>query len=202
MGFSGLEEWWLALETEPKIFFIIAAISSVFFILLFIVSLLGLDADSDIDGDVSTDMGEIGDFSVLSARGVVAFFTFFGWGGFLILNSGGSLLLALGFSLFAGLAALYIVGYLLYVFNNLTESGNVDIRQALYQEGEVYLPIGSENEAGKVHVIIGGVLREMEAISVDSEPIPTGSLVSVVGIREDGTLVVETIQQIDKPLTT
>ncbi len=199
MGFSGLEEWWLALETEPRIFFIIAAVASVFFILLFIVSLLGLDADTDIDGDMDTDLGEVGDFSVLSVRGVVAFFTFFGWGGFLILNSGGSLLLALGFSLFAGLAALYIVGYLLYVFNNLTETGNWDIRNALYQEGEVYLPIGGDKEPGRVNVIVGGVLRELEAVSVDSEPINTGSLVSIVGIRDDGTLVVEVIEQIEEP---
>ena len=196
---AGIEEWWLSLATDAQIFFAIASIASVFFVLLFIVSLLGLDADTELDGDAGADFGETGDFSVLSVRGLVAFFTFFGWGGFMILNSGGSLVLALGFSLFAGFAALFVVGYLLYVFNNLTESGNIDIRQALYKEAEVYLPVGDDKSPGRVNVIIGGVLREVEAVSLDSSIISTGSLVSVVGIREDGSLIVEPINQLEEP---
>ncbi|TVR83452.1 MAG: hypothetical protein EA409_02955 [Saprospirales bacterium] len=196
---SGLEDWWVSLGTSSQVFFAIGAIASVFFVLLFIVSLLGLDADTDIDGDIGTDFGEAADFSVLSIRGVVAFFTFFGWGGFMILNSGGSLILALGFSLFSGFAALFVVGYLLYVFNNLSESGNIDIRKALYQEAEVYLPVGDESSPGRVHVIIAGRLRELEAISANNSRIGTGSLVSVIGIKEDGKLLVEPIQQLDEP---
>lgn len=198
MGINGWEEWWIAMATGQQVFFVIAAISSLFFLVLFVVSLFGLDSDTDMDFDADSDIsvGEVGDFSLFSVRGLVAFFTFFGWGGFLILNTGGGLLLATGFALFAGFAALFVVGYLLYMFNNLTEVGNANIQNALYKEAEVYLPIGDENNPGKVNIIIGGSLREVEAISVDSSRIETGSLVSVVGVREDGTLVVKSLSEL------
>nr|MBS0037830.1 hypothetical protein [Saprospiraceae bacterium] len=201
MIFGGFEEWWITLSLIQQIFFVTAAVSSFFFVVIFIASLFGFDSDTDFDFDADADsgfsVGEVGDFTLLSVRGIVAFFTFFGWGGFLILNSGGSAILAIGFALFAGFAALFVVGYLLYVFNNLTEVGNFNIQNALYKEAEVYLPISGEENPGRVQVIIGGVLREAPAISIGTDRLNTGELVTVVGVKEDGMLVVEPLQVLE-----
>ncbi len=196
--FSGFEEWWFTLSLMQQIFFVTAAISSFFFVVIFIASLFGFESDTDMEFEMDADsdfsVGEVGDFTLLSVRGTVAFFTFFGWGGFLILNSGGSVVLAIGFALFAGFAALFVVGYLLYMFNNLTEVGNFNIQNALYKEAEVYLPIEGEDQPGRVQIILGGVLREAPAINTDGKRLQTGELVTVIGVKEDGLLVVEPLE--------
>ena len=199
--FSGFEEWWITLSLIQQTFFVTAMVASFFFLVIFVASLFGFDSDTDVDFELDADsdfsVGSVGDFTLLSLRGIVAFFTFFGWGGFLILNSGGTAIMAIIFALIAGLAALFVVGYLLYVFNNLTEVGNWSIQKALYKEAEVYLPIEGDNLPGRVQVILGGVLRELPAISTADERLPTGSLVMVVGIREDGVLVVNPVGELE-----
>ncbi len=200
--FAGFEEWWVTLSLLQQSFFVTASIASFFFLIIFVASLFGFDSDTDIDFEMDADSdfspGAIGDFTLLSVRGIVAFFTFFGWGGFLILNAGGTALMAIIFALIAGLAALFVVGYLLYVFNNLTESGNWSVQRAMYKEAEVYLPIEGDDNPGRVQIVIGGVLRELPAVSPTNDRLPTGSLVTVVGIREDGVLVVNRIGELEE----
>jgi len=199
--FSGFEEWWITLSLLQQSFFVTASIASFFFLVIFVASLFGFDSDTDVDFDLDADTdfspGAVGDFTLLSVRGIVAFFTFFGWGGFLILNSGGTAIMAIIFALIAGLAALFVVGYLLYVFNNLTEIGNWSVQKALYKEAEVYLPVEGDKSPGRVQVILGGVLRELPAVGSSSERLGTGTLVTVVGIREDGVLVVNKLGELE-----
>lgn len=108
--------------------------------------------------------------------------------------------MAIIFALIAGFAALFVVGYLLYVFNNLTEVGNWSVQKALYKEAEVYLPIEGDQSPGRVQIVIGGVLRELPAVGAGIDRLPTGALVSVVGIREDGVLVVNKIGELEENL--
>ncbi len=191
------EDWWGPLSSTEKVFWGISLVFSVLFLIQFVVSLIGLDFDTDTDVDVHTDIDTHGEyhldpsFTLLSVRSIIAFFTFFGWTGVLVLNAGGGIWAAIGFSSLAGLAAMFIVGYIIYMFTKLTEEGNVNLSKALYSTGEVYLSIpANKNGQGKVHIKVQGALKEVDAVT-NGDALPTGSAVKVVEIIDDNLILVE-----------
>ena len=103
-----LGDWWTALSGSQQIFWGISVVFSILFLIQFVFSLIGLDLDTDVEADVSIDadmdagVGMDADFAIFSVRSIIAFFTFFGWTGVLILNAGGSTLAAMGFGSLAG----------------------------------------------------------------------------------------------------
>lgn len=189
-----LGEWWAALDGVEKVFWGISIVFSVLFFIQFILSLIGLDFDTDTDLDVGSDIESMdADFTVFSVRGFIAFFTFFGWAGVSVLNGGGSSLLALGVGTFAGTLAMTIVGYMMYAFSKLSDDGKVvDPYDALDTVGTVYLRIPAQSKGqGKITLNINGNLREWEAITLEGEQLPTGASVRVIEIVDDNILVVE-----------
>lgn len=191
-----MSSWWEALSGPQQVFWGIAIVFSILFLIQFVFSLIGLDFDSDTDTDFHADTIDHNfsldtDFTLLSVRSIIAFFTFFGWTGVLVLNSGADVWSALGFSSLAGLAAMFIVAYLVYLFSRLSQEGNIDMRRALYQTGEVYLSIpANKNGTGKIHIQIEGAFREVEAVT-NGDALPTGSKVKVVEVIDDNLLLVE-----------
>ncbi|MFK8103222.1 MAG: hypothetical protein AB8G15_11880 [Saprospiraceae bacterium] len=188
-------DWWSSLSGIQQVFWGISIVFSVLFIIQFVLSLIGLDFDGDVDLDVDTDMdGEYNldpSFSLLSVRGIIAFFTFFGWTGVLVLNAGGSTLMALLSASFAGFLAMFIVGYMIYMFSKLSQPGNIDVSRALFEVGEVYLTVpANKNGHGKIHLKIQGVFKEMDAVT-DGDVLPTGSSVRIVEVLNDNLLLVE-----------
>ena len=164
------------------------------FFIQFILSLIGLDFDTDTDLDVGSDIESMdADFTVFSVRGFIAFFTFFGWAGVSVLNGGGSAFVALGVGALAGAVAMTIVGYMMYAFSRLSDDGKVvDPYDALDTVGTVYLRIPASSKGqGKITLNINGNLREWEAITLEGEQLPTGSSVRVIEIVDDNVLVVE-----------
>ena len=202
MLFLFLGNWWNALASIEQVFWGIAIIFSILFIIQFVLSLIGLDFDHDVDLDTHVDVTHVdsfqvdSDFTLLSVRSIIAFFTFFGWTGILVLNAGGTLFATLGFSTLSGLASMFIVGYMMYAFSKLEQQGNMDINEALYNTGEVYLPIPSnKNGQGKIHINIQGSIREMDAVTKGSL-LPTGSKVRVIDIMNNELLVVEPLESL------
>lgn len=191
-----MNDWWNTLTGIEQIFWGIALIFSVLFVIQFILSLIGLDFDNDADADteVHTDHTLDADFTILSVRSIIAFFTFFGWGGVLVLNNGGSTLMATIFASISGFGAMFLVGYMMYWFSNLGEEGNVDVMDAIYTTGEVYLTIPSNGKGqGKIHLHLGGSLREMEAMT-EGKSLPTGAKVRVIEVLNDNILLVESVE--------
>lgn len=200
-----LGDWWSTLSGVQQAFWGIAIVFSILFLIQFVFSLIGLDADTDMDGDfdvsgeVDTDpgFGLDTDFTILSVRSIIAFFTFFGWTGVLVLNAGGSTMQALGFASIAGLLAMVLVGYLIYLFSKLSQEGNLNINNALFNTGTVYLTIPAlESGRGKIHVTIDGTMREMDAMTKEGDKLPTGMDIRVVEVLENNILLVEPIENL------
>ena len=197
-----MDDWWGSLSSAEQVFWGISIVFSVLFIIQFVVSLIGLDFDHDADVDVHTDIHADTDYSLdpdfalLSVRSIIAFFTFFGWTGVLILGRGGGVWQAAGFASLAGFAAMFIVGYMVYQFSRLTQSGTAHVKDALYTNGEVYLTIpANRNGVGKVHIKIQGSLRELDAIT-EGETLQTGSSVKIIKVLDDNLLLVEPVQNL------
>ena len=73
----------------------------------------------------------------------------------------------------------------------IQSDGTLDVRNALGERGSVYLTVPACGQGtGKVNVTVQEQLREFEAVTEERSPIPTGSEIVVVGLTEDGTLVV------------
>jgi len=200
-----LGDWWVALSGPQQVFWGISIVFSILFLIQFVFSLMGLDADTDMDGDMDIS-GELdadpgfgldADFAVFSVRSIIAFFTFFGWTGVLVLNAGKSTLTAITTASIAGILAMLLVGYLIYLFSSLSQEGNYNINNALFNTGKVYLTIpAAESGEGKIHLIIDGTMREMEAITKEGERIPTGADIRVVEILDNNLLLVEPIEKL------
>jgi membrane protein implicated in regulation of membrane protease activity len=130
-------------------------------------------------------------FSVLSVRSIIAFFTFFGWTGVLVLNAGGASWLAISLSFASGTAAMLIVAYTMYLFYKMGESGTIDLKKAVYKNGEVYIPIpANKNGPGKILVKINGAIKELDAVT-DGDTIPTGTAIKVIEVLNNDILLVE-----------
>ncbi len=145
-----------------------------------------VDVDSDFDGDESQAT-----FKVLSFKTLVAFITFFGLTGLASSTGGLAPIPTLLTAIAAGVAALYIVAYLMVLLTKLEAKGNVDLRNAVGSSATVYLTVPADNSgAGKVIVSVQGRRLECKAVT-SGEEIPTGAEVTVVGTTTSDTLAVQ-----------
>lgn len=190
-------DWWSSLDGTQQMFWGISIIFSVLFVIQFVLSLIGLDFDTDADFEMGTDLdGGIDldpSFTLFSVRSIIAFFTFFGWTGVLALNAGMGTTMAVIMASVSGFAAMVLVGYVMYSFLNLEEAGNVDMNEALFEVGEVYLTIpGGKQNKGKIHIHIQGVMNEMDALT-EGKTLTTGAKIRVVEILDDNIFLVESV---------
>ena len=190
--FTDFSSWWSALEMFPKVYWMIAIPFSVFFIIQTLVSLFAGDVEHDVagDSDVSSDDGV--PFQFFSIKNLVAFFTIFGWSGLACINAGLGNIYVILISVICGLLMMLIMASIFYFMSKLTESGNLDIKNAINKTGTVYLYIpASRSGTGKVQIKVQNSLRELDAITDDTEQISTGSIILVVDVLDNNILVVK-----------
>lgn len=190
---SNITQWWEALSSAHQVFWFIAIIFSVLFFIQFILLLIGFDSDGGGIDHVD-DAGSLDhEFSALSVRSIIAFFTFFGWTGVLTLNNGLNVWISVLLSTCAGLAAMFIVAYMVYKFSQLEQSGTLNLYNALDQQGEVYLVIpGQGKGVGKIHLNVEGRVRELDAIT-QGDLLKTGAQIKVIEILDGNILKVESV---------
>lgn len=198
-----MQDWWNTLSLEQQIFYSIGILST--FIVLIQTALMlftgdggdGGDIDipdaSDVTGDATPE--HPGDLHVLSTRTVTAFFVGFGWTGVICLKRNLSFELAVLLSLLAGLIFMFVIFYLMKGLYSLRASGNVNYANAIGQIGTVYIPIPPQQSApGQVELLIQGRIRFVQAFTNHSEKIPSNSRVKIVGMIDQGTLMVEPLE--------
>jgi membrane protein implicated in regulation of membrane protease activity len=190
---SDINQWWETLTSAHQVFWFIAIIFTVLFLIQFILLLIGFEAGSgslDHPGDAGVYEHE---FSALSVRSIIAFFTFFGWTGVLALNNHLSVWMAVLFASIAGLTAMFIVAYMVFKLSQLEQSGTLNLYNALDQLGEVYLSIpGQGKGTGKVHLKVDGTVREVDAVT-KGDTLKTGASIKVIEIMDGNVLMVEQI---------
>lgn len=179
-------------------YWITALLGSIIFIFIFIITFTGGDIDGDLDIDV--DAGDISDggvgFQFFTFKNVVAFFTVFGWTGVTCLDNGVSSETTLVIAIIAGLLMMVATSALFFWINSLAESGTLQIKNAVGQVGEVYLPIGAKrSKIGKISIKVQGSLRELEALTDDENTLKTNTIVEVVSVISAELLLVKRINK-------
>lgn len=160
------------------------------------VDISGADIDGDFGGDADVDMHDAYlSFKILSFQGLTAFFMMFGLVGLAMMRETdqGPTAAVIAASL-AGFGTVWIIGLIFRKAGSLQASGNINLRNAIGQQGEVYLTIPSSG-TGKAKVTVQERLRIYDAVSTGTEKIPTGERIRVVDVTPQSVLVVEKIQR-------
>lgn len=209
-------EFYEGLNGLEKVFLFCGLIGGIVFLIRTVMMLLGTDSDSDIDIDADMDMdidldmdgnadididvdsGEgvpdtsDASFRLLSLHTISAFILIFGIMGLAMsvqaqAGDGLSLLVAV----LAGFFSMYIIARIMSWMRTLQSSGSIQMKNAIGQEGTVYLGIPADGQ-GKVRVAIQNNLKVWPAISADKTAIPTDTNIRVVKVVSGNVLVVET----------
>lgn len=176
-----------------QVYWYFAVPASVVMVVQTALSLLGLsdeiDLDMDADGDPDVP-GESG-ITLFSIRNMVAFFTFFGWGGIWLSQKNLSPTIVFILAVFLGCVFMGVSMGTFYLIASMQRSGTLQLKNAINMLGTVYIPIGANrSKSGKVMVTVQGAERELNALTDDPELLPTGTTVKVIDHLEDGTIIV------------
>lgn len=187
-----ISTWWTTMETFEKIYWILAFPTTLLFIILIIMTFVGIDADHDMDmdhdGSIDADHG-IG-FQFFSYKNLLGFFTIFAWSGIACIDSKLNVFPTIVISLFSGLLMMLIMASIFYFISKLSESGNLNINNAIGKVGTAYLPIpGQRKGMGKVQIKIQG-LKTLDAMTDDEKDIKTGLIVDCIDVLNDEILLV------------
>lgn len=148
--------------------------------------------DLDSVGDLpDSDLGH-GDvfFKFLTVQTFVAFFTFFGLTGLLLVERDTASPLREIIAGGVGLGAFTLVGYLMALLQRLQSDGNLILKKAIGTSAQVYLRIPPAHTGqGKVTVVLHGRSMQYKAITAGPE-IPTGHEVQIVGVPSANTVEV------------
>ncbi len=187
-----ISSWWQTLPAFEKIFWAIALLFSLLFLIQTILSFVAGDGDEafgDADAAIDGDSGI--DYGYFTIKNFIAFFTIFGWTGIALSKGNVSKPLIILIALAAGILVVLIMMFLFRSMSKLKQSGTMQIEKAVGLTGQVYLSIpASHNGIGKVHIRLQGSLRELNAITNDTVDISTGKLVKVTDIINHNLLVV------------
>ena len=200
------------------VYIVCAALGGTVLVFQFVMSLIGLD-HADMPDDLPHDIGH--DFahdvhshdgdaphdaehdghhassflSVLTFRTVIAALTFFG----LVGMAGGSANLpgelTIVMAVAAGLAAMYIVHWLMQSLHKLKADGTARIERSIGKAGTVYLRIPAhKGGVGKVQINLQNRTMEYEAMTSQND-LPVGAKIVVVGVVGPDTVEVELVPE-------
>ncbi|MBN1182584.1 MAG: hypothetical protein JXB49_09880 [Bacteroidales bacterium] len=189
-----ISESWQNLALISKIYWCFAIPFSLVFILQLIMTIFIGDVHSDVaDGhaDVTVDHDAGIGFQFISMKNLIAFFTIFGWSGLVCINAGCQNWVTILLSTLCGMAMMLLMATIVYFMGKLTESGTLNMQNAIGKIGTVYLTIPPKRSAmGKVQVKVQG-LQTLDAYTDNDESIKTGALIEVVDIINDEILLVK-----------
>jgi len=151
-------------------------------------------SDVDAHADVHVPDGSEFSFKLLSIQGITGFLMMFGLVGLSMLRQFDTgLAISMVAAVLAGLVIVFIISWIFTLFQRMQSSGTLKLRNAVGQEGKVYLSIPEGGEVGKVEVAFQGRLTVMDAVTKDKAAVPSDTRVRVVGVTGGNILVVDKI---------
>lgn len=184
-------DWWNGLSYVSQIFAVIAIPATVIMLLQAILALIGVGIDHDVDFDGHLDATGDG-LSLISIRGLVAFFSIGGWVGVVVDSKGFNIYLTSIIAFAAGSVALLGIAFIFKNIYKLQDSGNLDIENAVGKTGKVYIPVPPHGKGhGKINILVQDRYVELDAVSDGDKFLETHELVTVIKTLDADTVVVE-----------
>jgi membrane protein implicated in regulation of membrane protease activity len=192
-----METWFITLTGTDRFFLTCAAAGAAGVLLRLKTQVLGFaggDMAAGDHGDMGSDPGgadshHFDGFKIISVHGLAAFFLMFGLVG-LAMNreSRAPMIASILAGVIAGAVSVWIITKLFQMANKLQSVGNLDLGKAAGSRGTVYMQI-PKGASGRVMLSVDGRQREMDAVSVSGEAMPTGAPVVVVRLEENMAVV-------------
>lgn len=190
-----ISTWWQSLQGFDRIFWFIALLFSVLFVLQTIFSFAAGDGDEAFgDADAATDADHGIGYGFLTIKNFIAFFTIFGWTGVALLNSNLGKFGVVAIAVLAGFSVIALMVFLMRSMSKLKESGTLKMENALGKTATVYLFIPANRKGmGKITINLQGTQRELSAVTDDDVDIATGSFVKVKEVLGENILAVSIV---------
>ena len=176
--------------TLMQIFWGSAIISTVIMLIQTILSLIGM---SDLDLEVGVDGGldDCSGADLFTIKNIVNFFVGFGWAGVSFRSYIESDLLLVLISLLVGVCFVIIFIVIFKQLMKLESNSAVGADACVGRTADVYLRIPANRSGkGKIQLSLNGAVREFDAVTDESEPIPSGSVVTVKEVVGKSLLLV------------
>lgn len=177
-----------------KAFWYIAIPVSIFFGLQTITTFIGLSGgETDVDVEISSDGNDAGDlpFEIFTLRNLINFLLGFSWTGISFYEKFENKTVLIVVSLAVGIAFVTVFFFLIKQILKLSENNSFKIENTVDKTADVYLTI-PENKTGKgkVQISVNGSFHELDAMTLNPEKLPSGSVVKVIAV-ESNILIVE-----------
>ena len=178
------------------IFWICALAGSGFFLIKVVLGLvLGLDHDAAhgaADAHLHDAAGTEDAFKVFSFYSISAFLMMFGWAGLASLHQ---FQLAVPVStivaLAVGVVTMWLTARLFSAMRLFTSPGSqFHVEKLRGFKASVYQRIPGGDKSGVIQVTVEGILREVEALSSDQQPIDSFAAVEIIDIKSPHTVIV------------
>lgn len=190
-------ETFYSLDLMLQVFWGLALLSSVIFIIQAIGTFIGLDADTDIDTPDTADMSDSFDasgFHLVSFKSIISFILGFSWTGVLFWDDFENSIWLVLLATAIGLVFMAIIAWALYMVMKLDKDNTFRVSEVVGLTADVYLRIPAQKaESGKITVSLHGSMHELDAMTTSSEPIPTGAKVKITAVAEGEIVMVEKI---------
>lgn len=188
--------WFMMLPALEQVFWVCAMISSFFFVIQLLLTLIGMDSSDvcvDFDGPDTMDFG--GGVSLFTVRAFVNFLLGFGWGGLSICQLTRNVLVIVLVALATGVLFVWVIRLLYKNVRHLEYNAAFNIDECVGKTATVYLRIPANNVGvGKVQISVRGSVHELDACS-DGEFIPTGAKVRILEVIDKNILKVEKLNK-------
>lgn len=193
-----MQIWWGSLDPFMQTLWGIAIVASAVFIIQSIMTFVGMDSETNFDGDFDGDMsadgaGESTPFQLFTFRNLINFMLGFSWTAIALRASTESTSLMLVCGVVVGVLLVCAVMYLFKWMSGMQQSGTIEPEALVGCKGSVYLtiPAGRTGE-GKVQITVRGAIREYNAMT-EGDRLPNEAPIRVVAVLNGHTVLVEKV---------
>ena len=193
-----MQTWWGSLDPFMQTLWGIAIVASAVFIIQSIMTFVGMDSETNFDGDFDGDMsadgaGESPPFQLFTFRNLINFMLGFSWTAIALSASTESTTLMLVGGVVVGVLLVCVVMYLFKWMSGMQQSGTIEPEALVGCKGSVYLiiPAGRTGE-GKVQITVRGAIREYNAMT-EGDRLPNEAPIRVVAVLNGHTVLVEKV---------
>ena len=197
---DNLGTWWESLSVIYRFFWSASIITSVVFIVMVILSIIGGDADADGDGDAGgdADMGGGMMSYILSFKTLMAFLLGASWTGLSALYQGWSIFAIALISILSGILMMALMAFLLSMFVKLQHDSTLEMGNTIGAQGVAYVTIPANGgSGGQVEILVNNSYKTFDAITDETTPIATEEPIVVEDVREDNVLLVRRAHQLE-----
>lgn len=133
---------------------------------------------------------DLGSLKLFTLQGVVAFLTTFSWVALVCVRAKLPDAVSLLIGFVCGVAMMYAIAKLLQLMGRLAENGTFHLKSVIGETAQVYVMILPSGESGG-KITLSGASRfaEVDAITEETQPIPSGTRVRIVDVRGDVAVV-------------